>query len=180
MARRFLFRKKREWTVCADAKCKVDLDMPDSKSITNTLGRSRSQLPKNSPGVFFVKLPQQWMEQEGWQRTSVQGALDFFAKGTGRVSSVVFYLEPIKLLSFVAEEGRHYLAQQGHYFYEVANPRRRYGTELDWKLFEKWRPADYASWSAMPTKYLRLFEFPKGILEAVRETARREQKNEQC
>jgi hypothetical protein len=92
--------------------------------------------PKDGPGVFFVKLPQEWMNHQGWQRATVQGARDFFAEGTGRISSVVFYLEPIELLDFVAEDGRHYVAQQGHYFREEANPKRRYGKDLDWKLFE--------------------------------------------
>ena len=35
---------------------------------------------------------------------------------------------------------------------------------------------DYASWCAMSTKYVRLFEFAKGIPDAIREAARREQK----
>jgi hypothetical protein len=163
------------FTVCADTKCKIASLVPDSDSIKNTLHRSRGQLPKDGPGVFFVKLPQEWMNHQGWQRATVQGARDFFAEGTGRISSVVFYLEPIELLDFVAEDGRHYVAQQGHYFREEANPKRRYGKDLDWKLFEKWRPTDYASWSAMPTKYARLFEFPKGILHLVEEAAQREQ-----
>src|ERR1700733_8208819 len=107
------------------------------------------------------------MEYPGWQKESVQGALDFFAQGTGRVVSVVFYLEPVHLLDFVAEQGRRYGAIQGHFFFEAVNPRRRYGKELDWKLFEKWRPTDYASWSALPPHYARLFEFPKGILHLV-------------
>jgi hypothetical protein len=167
-----------EWTVCADAKCKVDLSEPSSNSITNTLKRSRSQLPKDGPGVFFVKFPQQWMQHAGWERITVQGVLDFFSQGTGRISSVVLYVEPIHLHRFVAERDRHYLATQGHYFYEVVNPGRRCGKELDWKFFEKWRPSDYASWSAMPAKYARLFEFPKGILHLVEEAARNEQKSE--
>jgi uncharacterized protein YerC len=155
-------------TVAGDAKCKVDFTIPNSTTITKTLKRKRKQLPENSAGVFFVKLPQEWMDHEDWQRISVQGALDFFAQGTGRVSSVSFYLEPIRLLSFVAEEGRYYIAEQGHFFNEIANPRRRYGKDLDWKFFNKWRPDDYASWSALPPKYVRLFEFPKGVLEAAR------------
>lgn len=166
-----------EWTICADAKCKVEMLAPDPNSITRTLHRSRSQLPKDGPGVFFVKFPQQWMQHDGWERTTVQGALDFFAEGTGRIVSVVFYVEPIQLHDFVADKGRQYIATQGHFFYEVANPRRRYGKDLDWKLFEKWRPTDHASWSAMPTKYARLFEFPKGILHLVREAAERDKKN---
>jgi hypothetical protein len=164
-----------EFKVCADAKCKVDQLVPTSSSISNTLKHKRKQLPKDGPGIFFVKLPQEWMEHDGWQRITVQGAIDFFAQGTGRVSSVVFYLEPIHLLSFGEQKGQHYIAQQGHYFYEVANPRRRYGKELDWKLFDNWRPTDYASWSAMPAKYVRLFEFPKGLIPLIEEAARSEQ-----
>jgi hypothetical protein len=64
----------------------------------------------------------------------------------------------------VRDRQRQYLAQQGHYFYEVANPRRRYLQNADCKLFERWRPTSYASWSAMPSKYVRLFEFPKGLI----------------
>lgn len=156
-----------EWKVAADVKCKIDSPSPNAKGIAKALSRSRTQLPKDGPGIFFVKLPQQWMEYPDWQRTSVQGALDFL-RGTGRVSSVAFYLEPIHLLDFVAETGRHYVASQGHYFHEVANPNRRYGKDLDWKLFEKWRPTDYSSWSALPPKYVRLFEFPRGPLEVLR------------
>jgi hypothetical protein len=164
-----------EWLVCADAKCKVELPVPDSNSITKTLSRSRNQLPKDGPGIFFVKIPQGWMGHSGWERTTVQGALDFFSQGTGRVVSVVFYVEPIQLHIDVVETGRSYVATQGHFFREVANPRRRYGKDLDWKLFEKWRPTDHASWSAMPAKYTRLFEFPKGLMHLIEEAARREQ-----
>jgi hypothetical protein len=149
--------------VAADAKCKIQSLIPDAKSITRTLSGSRKQLPADGPGIFFMKLPQQWMDHPGWQKITVTGAQDFFAQGTGRVCSVVFYLEPIKLLDFRAEKGQHYIAEQGHYFYEIANPRRRYGNDLDWRLFDKWRPTDHASWSALPRKYLRLFEFPNGI-----------------
>jgi hypothetical protein len=165
-----------EWKVAADAKYKADSPVPDSEGIRKALGRSRSQLPKDGPGIFFVKLPPQWMDHPGWQEASVRGALNFFAQGTGRVCSVVFYLEPIHLTDFVAEEGRHHIASQGHYFREVVNPGRRYGRELDWKLWDKWRPTDYASWSALPPHYARLFEFPRGIIHLVAEAATHEQR----
>jgi hypothetical protein len=67
-------------TVCADTKCKIESLVPNSGSITNTLHRSRGQLPKDGPGVFFVKLPQKWMDHEGWQRITVQGALVFLLR----------------------------------------------------------------------------------------------------
>jgi len=150
-------------TVCADVKCKIDSQIPDSNSITRTLTRSRTQLPADKPGLFFVKIPQQWMEHSGWERITVQGALDFFSQGSGRIVSVAFYVEPIRLVGMVPQKGSHYLAQQGHHFYEVANSRRRYCQDFDCKLFEVWRPSVYTTWSAMPPKYIRLFEFPKGL-----------------
>ena len=63
--------------VCADVKCKIDSPVPDPNTITNTLKSSRTQLPDHKPGVFFIKIPQRWMEHRGWQKATVQGATDF-------------------------------------------------------------------------------------------------------
>lgn len=156
------------WKVAGDAKYKLNSTSLDQKGITKTLERSRGkQLPKDGPGIIFIKLPQSWMDYPGWQEASVRGALDFLRR-TGRVSSVVFYLEPIYLVDFVAEKGQRYRALQGHHWFEVVNPNCRYGKDLDWKLFEKWSPNDFSSWSALPPKYVRLFEFPRGPLEVLR------------
>lgn len=143
-------------TVCADVKCKIESQVPDSKSITNTLKHSRTQLPADKAGVFFVKIPQTWMIHKGWEKVSVQGAADFFSQGSGRVTSVAFYLEPIHLFGNIA--------QQAHHFYEIANPRRRFGQDLDWHFFQRWRPSTNAGWNALPSNYVRLFDFPNGLL----------------
>ena len=148
-------------TVCADVKCKINSLVPDSNTITNTLKDSRTQLPADKAGVFFVKIPQEWMKHAGWEKATVQGAKDFFLQGTGRIVSVAFYAEPIHLLGNIA--------QQGHHFYEVVNPRRRFGRNIDWKFFQRWLPANVGapnsgSWNAMPPKYIRLFQFPKGLI----------------
>jgi hypothetical protein len=148
--------------VCGDVKCKIVSPIPDSKTITNTLSNSRDQLPSDKPGVFFVKIPQQWMEYDGWEMITVQGAIDFFERGTKRVSSIAFYAEPIHLMDNIA--------YQGHHTYEILNPRRRFGKELDWRFFNRWRPPppkppDKGTWTAMPPKYIRLFNFPKGLAD---------------
>jgi hypothetical protein len=93
---------------------------------------------------------------------TVQGAIDFFERGTKRVSSIAFYAEPIHLADNIA--------YQGHHTYEILNPRRRFGKELDWRFFTRWRPPqpkppDKGSWTAMPPKYIRLFNFPKGLAD---------------
>lgn len=151
--------------VCADVKCKIESPIPDSKTITNTLKHSRTQLPADKAGVFFIKIPQRWMEHRGWEKVTINGAIDFFKQGSGRVISVAFYAEPIHLVgNFGNARGGQALAQQGHHFFEVANPRRRLATHLDCRFFNRWRPASQVSWSTMPPKYIRLFEFPKGLI----------------
>jgi hypothetical protein len=150
-------------TVCGDTKCKIKSPTPDAKTVINTLKASRNQLPPDKPGVFFVKFPQQWMGHQGWERITVDGAIEFFKQGSGRIISVAFYVEPIQLIGPTPRKGQSYFASQGHYFYELANPRRRFCKQLDCKFFEVWRPQNYASWSALPPKYIRLFEFPKGL-----------------
>lgn len=141
--------------LAGETKCRVEaLDEPSSKVITNILHDHRKQLPPDGPGIFFIKIPQSWMKSSDWERTSVMGALDFFAEGTGRVVSVVFYLEPLYW--------RDGIMAQGHRFKEVLNPRRRHGKDVDWKLFERWRPLPGAM-NTMPPKWTRLIDFPKGI-----------------
>jgi len=146
--------------VCGDVKCKIESTAPNSGAITSTLKGARNQVPDDKPGVFFVKFPQQWMEHGGWEKMTIQGVLDFFAQGSGRVVSVALYAEPIYLIG--------QMAAQKHTFCEVANPRRRFGLDLDWKFFERWHPPNVGppntgSWNAMPPKYIRLFDFPKGL-----------------
>jgi len=153
--------------VCGDVKCKVEATVPDSRTITNTLKSSRTQLPENKPGIFFVKIPQQWMEHVGWEAETINGAIDFFEQGTGRIVSVAFYAEPISIIAHPSRPG-HAMAQQGHHFSEIINPRRRFGKELDWRFFGRWRPTNtnrpnIGSWNAMPPKYIRLFQFPEGL-----------------
>jgi hypothetical protein len=140
--------------VAADAKCKVEATELSSKTITTTLCDSRSQLPRDDPGIFFIKIPQHWMSQPDWQRTTIQGALDFFAQGTGRIVSVVFYLEPL-----------HYdtgTMIQGHLFKEVINKNHRFSRKFDCKLFERWKPPP-VSVNSMPDYWIRLSNFPTGL-----------------
>jgi hypothetical protein len=138
-------------TVCADAKCKVESTRMSKTTIQNTLHKSRDQLPSDGPGIFFVKIPQTWMTETGFERVSIEGALAFFSKGTGRIVSVVFYVEP---LTWADGE-----MIQGHFFKEVVNPNRRYGKELDWELFSRWR-RPVVGWNALPSSWIRFPDFP--------------------
>ncbi len=141
-------------TMCADTKCKIEATDISSNTITSTLKTGRTQLPPDGPGVFFVKIPQKWMQNPNWKAITTQGARDFFAMGTQRVVSVVFYLEP---LSF--RDG--YLGQ-GHLFKEIINPRHKLGAAFDWRLFERWKPPAVSP-NSMPPFWARLSNFPTGL-----------------
>ena len=138
--------------VCADAKCKIEETPLSARTITQTLTKARKQIPANALGIFFVKFPQSWTNEPRWQETTTRGAMDFFAQGSGRIVSVVFYVETYRLAG-------DRLAAQTQLRREVLNPRRRYGMDIDWKLFSRWQPPSNAV-DAMPPKWVRLFDFP--------------------
>jgi hypothetical protein len=136
-------------TTCADAKCKIDGTVINGKSITRTLQKCRSQLPPDHPGIFFVKIPQQWLEVEDHATITGEAAMDFFKKGTQRVVSIVYYSEPLSW-----KDGT---IRQDHRFKEVTNPNTtRFGRDLDWRVFQKWWPSSPLSSNAMPPKWMRL------------------------
>lgn len=141
-------------TRCGDTKCKLKSTDLSSKTIENTLKQSRDQLPSNGPGVFFIKIPQRWMTNEDWQRIVWQGAQNFFSRGTTRVASVVFYVEPLHFKD-------SWLAQS-HFNLEVQNHRHPSFEQLDWKLFHNWKPQD-GSMDGMPAAWMRLINFPEGL-----------------
>jgi hypothetical protein len=142
------------YTRCGDIKCKLESTELSSGTIERTLRNSRDQLPPDGPGVFFLKLPQRWMENPDWQRITGQGAINFFKRGTQRVASVVFYVEPLNYRA-------GYLAQD-HYYLEIINGRHKLAKAFDWHLFERWKPPRIAE-NTMPPFWIRLANFPTGL-----------------
>jgi hypothetical protein len=140
--------------VCADAKCKIETTELSASTITRTLTRSRTQLPADRPGVFFVKVPQNWIETREGQQTTIDGVQDFFAQSSGRIVSVALYGEALYFNNGVLQQS---LAR-----YEIANPKRRFGSELDWRFFDKWKP-QANNLSALPFEWIRLANFPDGM-----------------
>jgi hypothetical protein len=140
--------------VCADAKYKIEATELSANTVTKTLAGSRQQLPADKPGVFFVKIPQNWIETPQGQEITIRGVEDFFAQGSGRVASVSLYCEALYFSNGILNQ------RQG--FHEIANPRRRFGKDRDWNFFKKWKaPAGAAD--AMPPKWIRFANFPKSI-----------------
>lgn len=48
--------------VAADAKCKLETAAIEPGGVKKSLRRTREQLPKDRPGIVFVKIPQRWID----------------------------------------------------------------------------------------------------------------------
>jgi hypothetical protein len=132
--------------LCCETKCKISTTEIGSRTITTVLNAGRDQLPADKPGVFFIKLPQKWLDHPGIEAVTTKGVLDFYAQGTKRVVSVIYYVEPVRWL-----DGR---IRQEHRFAELANPRHRFSNNIDWTLLKKWWPSEGAV-NAMPSSWTR-------------------------
>lgn len=141
---------------CGDTKCKLETTELSSATIEQTLNKGREQLPRHGAGVFFVKIPQTWMNNPDWQRITGQGAVDFFKHGTTRVVSIAFYVEPLFF--------RGGMLAQGHLMLEVENKRHPLFGVTDWRLFQKWRPPP-GSPHGMPPTWMRLNNFPSELMK---------------
>lgn len=81
---------------CADTKCKLETTAFTSNSLTNVLSAARGQLPKDRPGVIFVKVPPEWWGVENALEEFFKTTTAFF-RGTKRVVSVQIYSTVMKL-----------------------------------------------------------------------------------
>ena len=150
------------WVLCADVKCKLDDKEFRERMITNVLKESRDQLPRDRPGVFFIKVPQHWMEVEEFDRILVETANKFLSS-TGRIVSVKYYIAP-----YAVQNG---LLTQGHHFKEIANPRNRFDAGRKWELFTFHNPpprtrdaSGETLINALPPNWRRFIDFPNVLL----------------
>jgi hypothetical protein len=135
---------------CVEAKCNLGTVQFNTATIKNSLQTARSQLPKDQPGIIFVKLPAQWMVHSDFARQTVSTALEFL-RGTKRVVSVKYYINPYHF------DGGN--LAQGHFFNEIDNPNHRFEKTQNWELLSNWVPSG-SGWNKMPRKYVRLAFFP--------------------
>lgn len=136
---------------CVEAKCNLETQEVNLNTIKNALDKARSQLPKDQPGIIFVKLPSLWLDQVDFQRQSIELAQTFL-RATGRIVSVNYYVA-----SFDFRDG---MMWQGHRFKETPNPANRFDVSRSWALLTNWVP-DQTSWNKMPPKWTRLVFFPE-------------------
>lgn len=118
--------------VCADAKCKLESTEIDPVSVRNTLSEGRRQLPRDQPGILYVKVPQHWFERPEMAEELRRIAYGFLG-ATERVVMVCYYLSHLSFDS-VRQETTH-----RHAYDEIVNRRSRFSSR-DWRLFSTFTP----------------------------------------
>ena len=116
--------------VCGETKCKLEQTAFTETTLFDALEHARRRnLPRDRPGIIFVKLPQRWIEDEvGHHR--VVGVTTKFLKNTGRIVSVKYYT------SFIGEMPEFVpLTGETLGWYEIPNPQNRFDASADWQLF---------------------------------------------
>jgi hypothetical protein len=137
-------------TACADAKCKIEGREFNVKTIENTLEDARKQLPKDRPGIIFVKIPQEWMEVSDFTIQAREIAQKFFRK-TERIVSIKYYVQPIAFTD-------GFLVHR-HGYKEYSNPKTRFGNNQNWDLF---RNTVMHEKNGAPPHWQRIILFPDG------------------
>lgn len=146
----FEIRLKSHPIVCADAKCKLEATAVDAESVKNTLSKGRNQLPKDRPGIVYVKVPQHWFDDPSMAEELRRVARDFL-RSTERVVLVCFYLSHLTF-----DSGRQQTIHR-HAFDEVPNLKTRFAYR-DWRLFKNFTPP--ADWvGGLPPAWISLKRF---------------------
>jgi hypothetical protein len=139
-------------TACADAKCKIEAHEATQTSVENTLIKARKQLPKDRPGIIFVKVQPHWFTDPEIYSMLGKVTREFF-RNTRRIISVKYFVNQFDYLDDAI--------LHTHRYREMSNPRNCFDPARTWQLF---RPSDQQSmWNGMPSKWVRLINFePRG------------------
>jgi hypothetical protein len=134
---------------CADAKCRVEGTDMRAETVRNSLTKARTNnLPPDKPGVIFVKVPQQWLEDEGVHR-GISSVVEGFLRNTERIVSVVIHA------TYTIELAEQKMILLGHRFHEFLNASHRFDRAKSWALFKDYRVPE--EWGGMPPKWKRVF-----------------------
>ncbi len=137
---------------CADAKCKLEASQFSHSAVRNSLKEAREQLPQDRPGIAFVKVPADWIDDPAIPAELENISAEYLQK-TGRMVSIKFYVSTV----IYGDEVSHHVMR----FKEISNPRNSFDTTRDWDLFEG-REIPEGGWNGMPDHWFRLANFPIG------------------
>jgi hypothetical protein len=78
--------------VACEMKAKLEQTEPSQTSVRDTLNRARGQLPRDQPGVVFLKLPETWATSQAGRAAVEEGMRAAFDR-THRIAAVIAHWE---------------------------------------------------------------------------------------
>ena len=115
-------------TACADAKCRVEGEEINPAALGRILESARSKsLPRDEPGLIFVKVPQEWIDASG-VLPDCANVVQNFLRQTERVVSVVVYAPIIQ-----HSEG---IVSYRYLMGEFDNNKHRFDMSMSWRVFD--------------------------------------------
>lgn len=130
----------------ADAKCKVEGSAVTESTIRNSIKDAWEQIPKDGPGIVFIKIPQDWAESRETRVLMRDTAVNYL-RGTGRLASIKYY-------AAVVTHPEPTMMLRQYAFLEVSNPKCRAGPNRNWDLFSGF--AVPSEWAGKHPRWVRL------------------------
>jgi hypothetical protein len=136
-------------SACADAKCRIENSDIRPAAIRHALETARKKnLPKDEPGIVFVKVPQTWLQFSDVRHGLVDVAAEFLRQ-TERIVLIALYCA----VQFPVQGQQ--LTVMRHLQEEIENPKHRFDMTKSWRLFKGFQVP--AKWNGMPPKWQRIF-----------------------
>ena len=154
--------------VCAETKCKVEETEITLDTIEHSFDKARRQMPSDTPGIIFVKVPRFWLNDENFAFAMARLANEYFQKAN-KIVSIKYYTASILL----SQEPHGETTSEVIAYQEHSNPKHRFVDlrEKDWRLFPEnpaVAPPERTSFNGMPPHWQRLFFYPNDCHPAAR------------
>jgi hypothetical protein len=119
-----------------EVSCRVEGTEVRPDAIKNSLSKARTNnVPRDKPGIIFVKVPQTWLEQEDVHK-GIDAVVEGFLRHTERFVSVVVYA------TFWMEVVEQNMILPRHRFHEILNASHRIDRAKSWALFKDYKVSD--------------------------------------
>jgi hypothetical protein len=112
---------------CCETKCNFETTAQTESTLLDALNYGRKQLPKDRPGIIFVKVPQTWYGTDEVFAAFLEKTTNQFLRNAGRLVSVKFHS------SLLVQTERAY--EPTMLLLEITNTRSRFHKARDWNIF---------------------------------------------
>ena len=143
--------------VRAETKCKMEETEITLRTIEATLSRAKEQLPHHVPGIVFIKVPRNWIEDERFAAKMIALAKRSISRSPWIVSVKFYTVRIVYERDNLGESTGEIVAFSEHT--NDAHKFRRY-RKRNWHMFPSTGPAErprQMNYNGLPSTWQRLF-----------------------